>query len=344
MGAWAAAQGMNEWCQKHHHSSGLVERCRGSKVAARPACIHHRRPSMAQPPSLASGVLEGRRSTSAGFRAEFGPAARPGQTKRLSCPGLTARTQIPNYPVEHPQALLAGNTCHNDLNFLRVHMPRLASHLSYRICDVSTVMVRQHSPPCLSIEADASSSLIALVVVPQELAKRWFPREYYRAPRKVRTQRNPAAHHTRRARDGLPCERFHALLISGVNAAAEMRAHCDVGHPREHRGTAILQDASIQAPGPPAKTIQQVMTRDPGCSKQLKSANTGLHHHDFFSGPGGILLVSASLCPVAIFMHQNSTHVMNGRSQVWRGAVASLARCLGLRMRHIDVGYFSVAA
>eukprot|EP00898_Chlorokybus_atmophyticus_P002677 jgi/Chlat1/340/Chrsp1S03078 len=55
------------------------------------------------------------------------------------------------------QALLAGNTVHADLQFIKRYMPKLAAHLHYRIVDVSTV---------------------------KELAYRWYPREHNRAPRK----------------------------------------------------------------------------------------------------------------------------------------------------------------
>eukprot|EP00873_Tetraselmis_striata_P017782 jgi/Tetstr1/438046/TSEL_026672.t1 len=104
----ATLQGMNEWCQKHHHESGLVDRCRKSKVSLQDA---------------EQAVLE------------------------------FVRSHVPS----SGQALLAGSSVHVDLAFLRAHMPRLAEHLHYRIVDVSTVM---------------------------ELAKRWFPQEFKRAPRK----------------------------------------------------------------------------------------------------------------------------------------------------------------
>ena len=59
----------------------------------------------------------------------------------------------------HPGAAqLAGNSVHCDLAFLRRYMPRLAAHLHYRIVDVSSV---------------------------RELAKRWYPGEMRKAPRKA---------------------------------------------------------------------------------------------------------------------------------------------------------------
>ena len=54
---------------------------------------------------------------------------------------------------------LAGSSVHMDLAFFRVHMPRLAAHLHYRIVDVSTVA---------------------------QLAMRWFPKVMRKAPHKKR--------------------------------------------------------------------------------------------------------------------------------------------------------------
>ena len=59
--------------------------------------------------------------------------------------------------VDEREGRLAGNSVHVDLGFLKAHMPDLASHLHYRIVDVSSVA---------------------------ELCARWFPAEYKRAPRK----------------------------------------------------------------------------------------------------------------------------------------------------------------
>jgi oligoribonuclease len=64
---------------------------------------------------------------------------------------------VRRYVPDAGAAQLAGNTVHADLTFLRRQMPALAAHLHYRIVDVSTV---------------------------GELARRWFPREHARAPRK----------------------------------------------------------------------------------------------------------------------------------------------------------------
>ena len=58
---------------------------------------------------------------------------------------------------EPRRAPLAGNTVGTDRGFLARDMPELEQHLHYRIIDVSSV---------------------------KELARRWFPRAYFNAPRK----------------------------------------------------------------------------------------------------------------------------------------------------------------
>ncbi|WKX96973.1 hypothetical protein Q1695_012991 [Nippostrongylus brasiliensis] len=57
---------------------------------------------------------------------------------------------------------LAGNTVHMDRRFISKYMPRIDQHLHYRIVDVSTV---------------------------KELAARWYPNDYAKAPRKKFTHR-----------------------------------------------------------------------------------------------------------------------------------------------------------
>lgn len=54
-------------------------------------------------------------------------------------------------------AQIAGNSVHADVAFMKRFMPRIVDYLHYRIVDVSSV---------------------------GELCRRWFPREYGRAPRK----------------------------------------------------------------------------------------------------------------------------------------------------------------
>ena len=52
---------------------------------------------------------------------------------------------------------IAGNSVHADKKFLDKYMPKFSDHLHYRIIDVSTI---------------------------KELAKRWYPSEYKKAPKK----------------------------------------------------------------------------------------------------------------------------------------------------------------
>lgn len=57
---------------------------------------------------------------------------------------------------------LAGNSVHLDRKFISKYMPRLDKHLHYRIVDVSTI---------------------------KELAARWYPKEFKKAPPKKKTHR-----------------------------------------------------------------------------------------------------------------------------------------------------------
>ncbi|KAJ1359374.1 Oligoribonuclease, mitochondrial [Parelaphostrongylus tenuis] len=57
---------------------------------------------------------------------------------------------------------LAGNSVHLDRRFIAKYMPRLDKHLHYRIVDVSTI---------------------------KELAARWYPKEFKKAPLKRQTHR-----------------------------------------------------------------------------------------------------------------------------------------------------------
>jgi oligoribonuclease len=64
---------------------------------------------------------------------------------------------IRQYVPEAGKAPLAGNTVGTDRLFLTRDMPRLESHLHYRIVDVSSI---------------------------KELARRWYPRAYFASPEK----------------------------------------------------------------------------------------------------------------------------------------------------------------
>ncbi|KAG2440451.1 hypothetical protein HYH02_010333 [Chlamydomonas schloesseri] len=72
-----------------------------------------------------------------------------------------AEQMVLDFITEHTEegaAQLAGNSVHVDRMFLLKHMPRVVAHLSYRIVDVSSI---------------------------KELARRWFPKTYRKAPRKA---------------------------------------------------------------------------------------------------------------------------------------------------------------
>ena len=72
-----------------------------------------------------------------------------------------AAAQVLRYIAERVpagKALLAGNSVGQDKLFLSRYMPAVVAHLHYRIVDVSTL---------------------------KELARRWYPRAYYQAPKKT---------------------------------------------------------------------------------------------------------------------------------------------------------------
>ena len=69
---------------------------------------------------------------------------------------------VKKYCPEPRTALLAGNTVGQDQRFLFAEMPELAAHLHYRIVDVSSI---------------------------KELAKRWYPHAYEKAPEKLGNHR-----------------------------------------------------------------------------------------------------------------------------------------------------------
>jgi oligoribonuclease len=73
-----------------------------------------------------------------------------------------AQRQVLDYVREHVpvagKAPLAGNTVGTDRRFLARDMPELDEHLHYRIIDVSSI---------------------------KELARRWYPRAYFNAPKKA---------------------------------------------------------------------------------------------------------------------------------------------------------------
>lgn len=71
-----------------------------------------------------------------------------------------AERQVLEFIKQHIRpdtAQIAGNSVHVDKEFLKRHMPKLEDYLSYRILDVSTL---------------------------KEICRRWYPKEWRKAPRK----------------------------------------------------------------------------------------------------------------------------------------------------------------
>jgi oligoribonuclease len=109
-------------------------------------------------PALLEGMVEVVREmhTSSGLLAELADGV----------PLAEAEERILAYVREHVpdpgKAQLAGNTVGTDRGFLARDMPTLESHLHYRIVDVSSI---------------------------KELARRWYPRAYFNAPKKTGNHR-----------------------------------------------------------------------------------------------------------------------------------------------------------
>ena len=82
----------------------------------------------------------------------------------LTMEEATARVleHIKRYVPEPRKAQLGGNSVGTDKTFLVRDMPEVIEHLHYRIVDVSTI---------------------------KELARRWYPRAYYRSPEKTGNHR-----------------------------------------------------------------------------------------------------------------------------------------------------------
>jgi oligoribonuclease len=109
-------------------------------------------------PGLLEGMVEVVREmhTSSGLLAELDTGV----------PLAEAEERIMAYVREHVpdpgKAQLAGNTVGTDRGFLARDMPTLEAHLHYRIVDVSSI---------------------------KELARRWYPRAYFNAPKKTGNHR-----------------------------------------------------------------------------------------------------------------------------------------------------------
>jgi oligoribonuclease len=115
-------------------------------------------PPAEQLPALLEGMVEVVREmhTSSGLLAELADGV----------PLAEAEERILAYVREHVpdpgRAQLAGNTVGTDRGFLARDMPTLEAHLHYRIVDVSSI---------------------------KELARRWYPRAYFNAPKKTGNHR-----------------------------------------------------------------------------------------------------------------------------------------------------------
>ena len=115
-------------------------------------------PPAAELPALLDGMVEVVREmhTSSGLLAELADGV----------PMAEAERRVLEYVREHVpdsgRAQLAGNTVGTDRGFLARDMPTLEAHLHYRIVDVSSI---------------------------KELARRWYPRAYFNAPKKTGNHR-----------------------------------------------------------------------------------------------------------------------------------------------------------
>lgn len=74
----------------------------------------------------------------------------------------TVLDYIRQYCPDPKKAILGGNSIGTDKNFLSRDMPAVIEHLHYRVLDVSTI---------------------------KELARRWYPRAYFKAPPKTGNHR-----------------------------------------------------------------------------------------------------------------------------------------------------------
>jgi oligoribonuclease len=115
-------------------------------------------PPAAELPGLLDGMVDIVREmhTSSGLLTELA----------RGIPMAEAEHRILEYVREHVpdpgRAQLAGNTVGTDRGFLARDMPTLEAHLHYRIVDVSSI---------------------------KELARRWYPRAYFNAPKKTGNHR-----------------------------------------------------------------------------------------------------------------------------------------------------------
>ena len=122
-------------------------------------------------------------------------------------------TYVREHVPEAGRAPLAGNTVGTDRMFLARDMPELEGWLHYRVVDVSSI---------------------------KELARRWYPKAYFAAPKKA----------------------------GGHRALADIRE--SIEELRYYRGTVF-----VPPPGPDTDTARQIAAEHRGALSTSPSANTG---------------------------------------------------------------------
>ncbi len=122
-------------------------------------------------------------------------------------------TYVREHVPETGRAPLAGNTVATDRMFLARDMPELEGWLHYRMVDVSSI---------------------------KELARRWYPRAYFAAPKKA----------------------------GGHRALADIRE--SIEELRYYRGTVF-----VPPPGPDTDTARQIAAEHRGALSTSPAANTG---------------------------------------------------------------------
>lgn len=186
---------MNAWCVDQHGRSGLTERCSDParsvphEEAERMVCdfVKRHRP----PPRERTRRVEGRKDEQGGNDGD-------GDKSDDKSDGNDDGTD-----VIQDKIILAGNSIHTDLSFIRKHMPNLASLCSYRLVDVS----------CLA-----------------ELARRWAPAAFYSAPEK----RN--AHEALKdVEDSIEELKYYRRVLFKSSSSEVSRAVAKYGGPRRGR-------------------------------------------------------------------------------------------------------------
>jgi oligoribonuclease len=134
-----------------------------------------------------------------------------------------AQRRVMEYVREHvpdaKKAPLAGNSVGTDRGFLARDMPELDEHLHYRIIDVSSV---------------------------KELARRWYPRTYFAAPKKQGGHRALAD-----IRESIQELRYYRQAVFVAPPGPDSATARTIASRFEH-GTTDASGASADGPEPPA--------------------------------------------------------------------------------------------